>query len=127
MEIHENIWKVRCIKCGIIALNYDNNMVRMPRCIECGGLLRSDVVWFGESLDPVILGKAIDECRECKVMIVIGTSSVVQPDASFALLAKEKNAVAAEINLERTAQSDKVNFVLIGKSGDIVPDLLEGW
>ena len=60
-------------------------------------------------------------------MIVIGTSSVVQPAASLAQMAKEASAVMAEINLERTAQSDKMDYVLTGKSGEFVSDLLEGW
>ena len=59
-------------------------------------------------------------------MIVIGMLSAVQPAASLTLMAKEANAVIAEINLERTAQSDKMDYVLTGKSGGIFPYLMEG-
>ncbi|MBN2060961.1 MAG: NAD-dependent deacylase [Deltaproteobacteria bacterium] len=127
LEIHGNIWKSRCTGCGLITLNYDEDMGRIPRCSECGEILRPDVVWFGESLDPSILSKAMDVCRKCEIMMVIGTSSIVQPASSLAFMAKEANAVVAEINIERTAQSDTMDFVLTGKSGEIVPDLLEGW
>jgi NAD-dependent deacetylase len=57
-------------------------------------------------------------------MLVIGTSAVVQPAASLALEAKGSGAMVAEINLERTPQSDYMDFMLLGKAGDIVPRLL---
>ena len=127
LEIHGNLWKVRCTKCGKIALDDASDMGALPACKTCGGLLRPHVVWFGESLDYDLLQRAVDASRNCNVMLVIGTSAVVQPAASFSMEAKGSGAVVAEINLERTPQSEKVDFSILGKAGDIVPKLVENW
>lgn len=127
LEIHGNLWKVRCTKCHEITLDRSSNMGPLPTCRVCGGLLRPDVVWFGESLDPDILHQAMEASRDCQVMLVIGTSSVVQPAASLAFDAKSAGAVLAEINLERTPNSRFMDFVLLGKAGEIIPKLVENW
>lgn len=126
-EIHGNLWKVRCLKCQRITLDESKELGRLPKCGDCGGLLRPHVVWFGESLDPEILRNVIEASRACQVMLVIGTSAVVQPAASLALEAKQSGAVVAEFNLEKTPQSDFMDYTLLGKAGEIVPKLLENW
>jgi NAD-dependent deacetylase len=60
-------------------------------------------------------------------MLVIGTSSQVQPAASLALEAKSAGAIVAEINLESTPHSHIMDFSLLGKAGEIVPKLVEDW
>jgi NAD-dependent deacetylase len=127
LEIHGNLWKVRCTKCHAISLDLSPNMGTSPKCRDCGELLRPHVVWFGESLDTAMLNRAIEAARSCQVMLVIGTSAVVQPAASLAFEAKEAGAVVAEINLEETPNSGMMDFVLLGKSGEILPKLLEHW
>ena len=127
LEIHGNLWKVRCTKCREITLDRSPDLGTSPKCKSCGGLLRPHVVWFGESLDPDILQQAVDVSRNCQVMLVIGTSSVVQPAASLAVEAKSAGAVLAEINLESTPHSRLMDFALHGKAGDIVPRLVEDW
>jgi len=127
LEIHGNLWKVRCTKCHTVSLNMSLNMGPLPKCGECGGLLRPHVVWFGESLDSALLTRAIEAARSCQVMLVIGTSAIVQPAASLALEAKDAGAVVAEINLEETPNSGMMDMVLLGKSGEILPKLLEDW
>jgi NAD-dependent protein deacetylase/lipoamidase len=127
LEIHGNLWKVRCTKCHKVSLDMSPDMGPMPKCRECGGLLRPHVVWFGESLDSALLTRAIEAARSSQVMLVIGTSAVVQPAASLALEAKEAGAVVAEINLEETPNSGMMDYVLLGKSGEILPKLLEQW
>ena len=74
-----------------------------------------------------IINQAIDASRKSQVMLVIGTSSVVQPAASLALEATSGGAIVAEINLETTPHSHLMEFSLLGKAGEIVPKLLEGW
>lgn len=127
LEIHGNLWKVRCTGCDKIFLDFSSDMGPLPTCKECGGLLRPHVVWFGESLDYTLLQGAVTASRDCDVMLVIGTSAVVQPAASLALEAKAGGAVIAEVNLEKTPQSGAMDFTLHGKAGEIVPKLLEGW
>ena len=127
LEIHGNLWKVRCTRCQKISLDMSPNMGPLPKCRECDGLLRPHVVWFGESLDYALLNRAVEAARSCQVMLVIGTSAIVQPAASLAFEAKDAGAVVAEINLEETPNSGMMDFVLLGKSGEILPKLLEPW
>lgn len=127
LEIHGNIWRVRCTGCREVTLDRAPNMGHLPKCNTCGELLRPDVVWFGESLDPKILHQAVEAAGRCQIMLVIGTSSVVQPAASLAFTGKSGGAALAEINLERTPNSDLMDFVLLGKAGEILPRLVEGW
>lgn len=67
-----------------------------------GGLARPDVVWFGESLPEAALNDAMTAARNCQVMLVLGTSGMVQPAASLPLLALDSGALVAEINPQRT-------------------------
>jgi len=127
VEIHGNLWKVLCTKCQKITLDLSLNMGPLPKCAACGALLRPHVVWFGEALDQGLLTKAIAASRDCQVMLVIGTSSVVQPAASLALQAKEAGALVAEINIEKTPYSAYMDYSLLGKAGEIVPKLVEKW
>jgi NAD-dependent deacetylase len=60
-------------------------------------------------------------------MITVGTSAVVQPAASLAMAARRAGALVAEINLESTPDSEFMDIVLLGKAGEVVPRLLEGW
>ncbi len=126
LEIHGNLWKVRCTRCGRVRLDRSPDMGTLPECDDCRGLLRPHVVWFGESLDPDLLGRAVEAVRSCRLMLVIGTSAVVQPAASLALEAKAAGAPVAGINLEPTGQSASMDYVLQGKAGEIVPRLVEG-
>ena len=125
VEIHGNLWKVRCTQCNRLTLDMSSNLGHLPNSEACGGLLRPHVVWFGESLDPSLLNRAIQTSRSCQVMLVIGTSAVVQPAASLAVEAKEAGAVEAEINIEETPNSGMMDFVLLGKSEEILPKLRE--
>jgi NAD-dependent deacetylase len=127
LEIHGNLWKVRCTKCHKITLDLSLDMGPLPKCQDCGGLLRPYVVWFGESLDYRLLSQAIEASRTCQVMLVVGTSAVVQPAASLASEAKQAGAVVAEINVEETPNSSMMDFVLLGKAGEIVPKLVADW
>ena len=126
LEIHGNIWKVRCTKCGETSENFRTDLPELPECESCGGLLRPHVVWFGESLDPLLLNRALDSVKNCDVMLVIGTSAVVQPAASFALFAKDAGGFVAEVNLESTTASRAMDAVLTGPAGRIVPQLIPG-
>ncbi len=124
IEIHGNIWWVRCIECGERYEERDLELPPLPRCGHCGGLLRPDVVFFGESLNRELLDRCYQALTSCEVMLVIGTSSNVQPAASFSLVAKEAGASLVEINLEPTPYSRYMDYNLFGKAGDILPMLV---
>ncbi len=125
LELHGNIQRVRCAECYTFTEIWDDDSEAVPRCKECGGLLRPDVVWFGESLPRVQLEAAVQAARTCDVFFSIGTSGVVQPAASLAFAAHNRGAIIVEINAEATPLTPKADYVLHGKSGEILPRLVE--
>jgi NAD-dependent deacetylase len=116
---------VKCASCGQQAEEWEEAQADVPRCNVCGGLLRPDVVWFGESLPRAELEIAVEAARACHVFFSIGTSGIVQPAASLAFAAHNRGAVVVEINAEPTPLTPKVDFALHGKSGEILPALVE--
>src|ERR1044071_4527266 len=125
LELHGNIQRVRCADCYTFAETWDDDSESVPRCKICGGLLRPDVVWFGEMLPRDQLEAAVEAARSCEVFFSIGTSGVVQPAASLAFAAHNRGAIVVEINAEPTPLTPKANFALHGKSGEILPQLVE--
>ena len=123
LELHGNIQRVRCSECGKFAKDWGDDLESVPQCKRCDGLLRPDVVWFGESLPLDQLEKAVKATRACDVFFSIGTSGVVQPAASLAHAARNKGAVVVEINAEPTTLTAKADFFFQGKSGAILPEL----
>lgn len=124
LELHGNIQRVRCADCYTFTEVWDDDTEEVPRCKVCGGLLRPDVVWFGEALPRDQLEAAVEAARGCEVFFSIGTSGVVQPAASLAFAARNRGAVVVEINAEPTPLTPKVNYALHGKSGEILPQLV---
>ncbi len=123
-ELHGNIQRVRCSVCGKFAEDWPEMAEEVPQCQGCGGLLRPDVVWFGESLPRAELEGAVEAARSCEVFLSIGTSGIVQPAASLAHAARNRGAKLVEINPEQTPLTPKVDFFLQGKSGELLPALV---
>jgi NAD-dependent deacetylase len=121
LELHGNIWRLRCTGCGQVWEDRSLPLPARPACGACGKLLRPDVVWFGEMLDPVILNQAMQALESCQVLLIIGTSANVQPAASMGLYAKRQGAYVAEINLEATPYSGSYDLTILGKAGEILP------
>jgi len=124
LELHGNIWYVRCTGCGKTTEDRTVPLPEPPACGRCGGLLRPHVVWFGEMLDVTILEKAQETTQSSQVMLVVGTSGIVQPAASMGMNAKTHGAFVAEINLEPTPHTGVYDLSIHGKSGEILPQLL---
>ena len=123
-EIHGNIWKVRCTNCGKVEDNHDVPIAILPHCGTCDGLLRPHIVWFGESLAQEDLDKSFQALRHCELLLIIGTSGLVYPAASFAPIAKEHGAFVIELNLDPTPNSDLVDVSIQGRAKDLVPQLV---
>lgn len=123
-EIHGNIWKVRCTSCGNIQANEDVPIPILPTCSICQGLVRPHIVWFGESLNPQDLADSTEALRSCEVLLIIGTSGLVYPAASFGPIAKEQGAFVAEFNLDPSPDSSFVDVYVQGRAKDLIPQLL---
>lgn len=124
LELHGNIQRVRCSECGSYTEVWTDDSESVPCCGGCGGLLRPDVVWFGEALPRFALEAAVESVRGCDVFFSIGTSGVVQPAASLGFAAHNRGALVVEINLEPTPLTPRADFFLPGKAGETLPDLV---
>lgn len=125
IELHGNITRVKCFDCGRISQQFNESDFVPPHCEFCDGLLRPDVVWFGESLPQKALSAAFTAAQNCDLFFSIGTSALVQPAALLPLEAVRNRAISAEINLEKTAISQNMDFFLPGPSGMILPALVK--
>ena len=123
LEVHGNLWTLRCTTCGREWQDRTVPLVIPPKC-ECGGLARPGVVWFGEMLPEQVWSEATRSVEKCDVFLVAGTSALVYPAAGLITLAKGAGARVIEVNSERTSFSDMVDCTLRGKSGEILPQLI---
>jgi NAD-dependent deacetylase len=109
----------------VVTENTDVPLSLLPTCVACGSLLRPHIVWFGESLDPRDLDRSHQALISCEVLLIVGTSGVVYPAASFGAVAKASGAFVIELNLDPTPKSDLVDLSIQGRAKDLVPALLE--
>lgn len=123
IEYHGNLFDTRCFTEGITVADRDGEPT--PRCPTCGGHLRPGVVWFGEAIPPAAMQAADAAARHCDVFMSIGTSSLVWPAAGLAELALQAGATIIEINLDATPLTGQSHFALQGKSGEVLPELVD--
>jgi NAD-dependent deacetylase len=126
VEFHGNLWRTRCTRCGDLR---EDRRVPLdplpPRCTRCDGLLRPDVVWFGELIPMEACEAAGEAASRSDVFLVIGTSGTVEPAASIARSALARGIPVIEINAEQTPWSPLYTISLIGRAGEIVPSVVD--
>lgn len=125
LELHGNLWRVRCTGCGSVLDKYREVLPPLPTCDACGALLRPDVVWFGETLPEAVWNEAFAAIERCEAILVVGTSAVVYPAAGLVELARQNAARVVEVNVEPTPASELADVCLVGKAGEILPALAE--
>ena len=125
-ELHGNIERNYCMKCGT---QYGDDLVvaatGVPLCPACGGLVRPDVVWFGEMLPEEEWEASVRAAEGADLFMSIGTSAVVYPAASLPLVAKRSGAYLLEINPEPTPLTAQADEFLQGASGVLLPLLAD--
>lgn len=129
VELHGSLFRTLCTGCGrrrgrreeIDASSAD----ALPRCGDCGELLRPDVVWFGESLPRQALDAAVEAARRAEVCLVAGTSAAVQPAASVAAVAADAGALLVEVNPERTPLTGRSDHAFRAGAEQVLPALLD--
>jgi NAD-dependent deacetylase len=122
LEVHGDLWELKCTSCDFKG-RLDAPVDDMQFCPDCGMLLRPDVVWFGESLNLNTISQVYSELGRADVCMVVGTSALVQPAASFPFIVKHRGGALIEINIEQTPLSSAVDYHILGKSGEVLPEL----
>lgn len=127
IELHGNIYRFKCLDEGRRLALEDLEEIEQvpPRCPHCGSLVRPDVVWFGELLPAHALDRAIQESRQCDVMLVVGTSAIVQPAALLPYEAANHGASIIEVNPNPSGATRIADVVLRGPSGELLPQVVD--
>ncbi len=133
LELHGNIFRARCLGCGKIMphqveINSNGEVGQkneLPHC-SCGGLLRPDVVWFGEPIPQDVWEESIKFLTSADTALICGTSGVVFPAAAIPGIARDYGSKTIEINLEPTPISSIADVSIIGSADKILPEIVEG-
>jgi NAD-dependent deacetylase len=123
IEFHGNIFANRCFDAGCVVESVGDG--EPPHCPGCGGFVRPGVVWFGEAIPEQARDASFAAAANCDVFLSVGTSSLVYPAAGLVEIARENGAVTVEINPEPTMQAATFDYALAGRSGSVLPELLE--
>ena len=121
LELHGTVWEVVCMACGgrwptleVLAREEPD-----PPCTLCGGILKTATVSFGQALDPEVLDAAIRAVREADLLVVVGTSLVVNPVAGLAGLAD----CLAIVNAEPTPYDADARLVVRESISDVLEEV----
>ncbi|WP_410640896.1 SIR2 family NAD-dependent protein deacylase [Amycolatopsis sp. lyj-346] len=125
LELHGSVHTTRCTGCaagfttaGILAAGDDN-----PSCPHCGGILKPDIVLFGQMLDGAVLGHARNIAAASGLFLAIGSSLQVEPAASLCTVAVRAGATLVVVNRDPTPYDEDAAFVLRDDIETVVPEL----
>ncbi len=123
-ELHGNIERNFCINCKTFFNEELDFSDGVPKC-KCGGLIRPDVVWFGEFLPQDQLEASERAAINSDIFFVVGTSAVVYPAAGLVYTAKRSGSYIVEVNIEETEVSSIADISFFGEAGKVLPEILE--
>lgn len=125
IELHGNLSRVKCFDEDVVVELWEATEAVPPQCPKCGGLLRPDVVWFGEQLPVNALLAAGRAAQDCDVFLSIGTSGMVEPAASLPRVAARNDATVVIINPDAEQWAQPGIWALAGPAGSLLPALLQ--
>lgn len=124
-RLHGDITRCKCSECARPWAHPASPWKHeAPPTCDCGGLMRPDVVWFGEFLDPAIWNRCLEAAANCDVALVVGTSGMVAPASDLPELAASQGAAIIEVNPERTGLSQWADLWLQGSAARVLPALV---
>lgn len=129
-ELHGNNRRIGCLNCGA---RYDYELIKarllageeVPDCEKCHGLLKPEVVFFGEALPADTLDEANLRAGDCDLCIVIGSTLVVYPAAYVPAIARQSGAKLAIVNLSETPMDGQAQVLITGSAGEVMTRVLE--
>ncbi len=125
-EIHGNRLYARCTNCGQREPLAQVRLERLPPlCLDCGGILKTDVVMFGEPIPEEALYESYRQTAMTDLFLVVGTSAVVYPAAHFPEMAKQMGAPLIEVNPNATELSALADVIVRAPAGEALPEIME--
>ena len=130
LEVHGTMRKVVCMSCGILApMQKALDRVRAgeddPPCRDCGGILKSATISFGQALVPEVIDRAMQAATEAEVFLSVGTSLQVYPIAGVVQLAREAGAKIVILNAQPTPFDDIADAVFRDSISAVLPRLIQ--
>ncbi|MGD9382055.1 MAG: NAD-dependent deacylase [Candidatus Thorarchaeota archaeon] len=128
IELHGNYLRAYCMNCGMQYIGEDIHRRVVegeipPICDQCGGVLKSEAILFGEPLPEKPMEEAVDMCRSADLMLIIGSSLTIYPVAFLPQLAKDEGAKIIIVNITGTNRDHIADLVLKGRSSEIIPQI----
>jgi NAD-dependent deacetylase len=122
IELHGNASYATCLDCGTrheLEVLKQSFLGRgeIPVCRDCGGLVKTATISFGQAMPRAAMDRAEAETLACDLFLVLGSSLVVYPAAGFPILAKRNGAKLVIVNREPTDQDDVSDLVINGEIG----------
>ena len=129
-HLHGSLFEFRCAACdapytGELPEMTEPTLEVAPPTCDCGGLIRPDIVWFGEQLPEGPWRHAVEATEAADVLIVVGTSGLVYPAAGLPEQALARGTVVVEVNPEPTPLSASATVSLRDTASGALPDLLQ--
>ena len=129
LELHGHMREATCIRCyKVVPIDPALELMvmdgKVPHC-ACGGVLKPNVILFGEQLPIRVLNEALAEARRCDLILVAGSSLEVTPAADIPYLAVESGAKAIIVNLQPTAFDSLADVVIHGDVTEVLPRMVE--
>lgn len=130
IELHGNTRTIRCTNCGRIYpiepfIETAASLLEPPPCPICGGILKSGTVAFGQPMPQVELLRAFALARSAGVMLVVGSTLLVNPAARVPAIAKASGAYLAIVNIGETALDDEADLRIEAPAGPALTVLAE--
>ena len=123
LELHGTSFRNHCMECHKeYSVVYIVNSEGIPRC-ECGGIIKPDVVLYEEGLDQDVIHKSINAISNADVLIIAGTTLIVQPAASFVNYYNGKKLIL--INLSEVPNESRINYIIRDKVGKVFSEIME--
>lgn len=130
LELHGNMMETVCVGCRATGSTLDA-LERVeagepdPACEDCGAIIKTATVMFGQALDPTILADAVDASADCDWFVAIGTSLMVHPAAGLCDVALRNGARLVIVNDAPTPYDDRADRIVREPIGSVLPALLE--
>ena len=120
-ELHGSTLRNYCTHCGkFYDVDFIANSTGVPRCTECGGIVKPDVVLYEEGLDEQVLSGAVDAIRHADTLIIGGTSLVVYPAAGLIRYFRGDNLVV--INMQPTGADASADLCIAKPIGQVLSE-----
>jgi NAD-dependent deacetylase len=129
IELHGNASYAHCLSCG---LRHELEVLKqsflgrgeIPVCRDCGGLVKTATISFGQGMPAEAMERAERETLACDLFLVLGSSLVVYPAAGFPLLARDNGAALVIVNREPTDQDSAATLVIHDEIGAVLSEVV---